>query len=70
LISDGGRSGDWRRELSVWVAAKASVQKMKKSTGCLGWSVAVVVEETEGEADVADEEGNATARGLGFGRDL
>jgi hypothetical protein len=70
LISAGGRSGGWRRELSVWVAAKAGVQKMKKSRGCLGWSVAVAVEETEGEADVADEEGNATAGGLGFGGDL
>jgi hypothetical protein len=54
----------------VWVAAKAGVQKMKKSTGCLGWSVAVAVEETEGEANVFDEEGNATAKGLGFGGDL
>jgi len=70
LISDDGRSGDWRRELSVWVAAKAGMQKMKKNTGCLGWSVAVVVEETEGEANVFDEEGNATAGGLGFGGDL
>ena len=46
-------AGGWRRELSVWVAAKAGVQKMKKSRGCLGWSVVVDVEETEGEADVA-----------------
>ena len=51
-------------------AAAVGVQKMKKSRGCLGWSVAVAVEETEGEADVADEEGNATAGGLGFGGDL
>ena len=35
------------------------------------WSgLFVAVEETEGEADVADEEGNATAGGLGFGGDL
>jgi hypothetical protein len=35
------------------------------------WSgLFVAVEETKGEADVADEEGNATAGGLGFGGDL
>ena len=53
------------RSGSVGDAAAVGVQKMKKSRGCLGWSVAVAVEETEGEADVADEEGNATAGGLG-----
>jgi hypothetical protein len=40
---------------------------MKKSGGCLGWSVAVAVEETKREADVADGEGAAAAGGLGFG---
>jgi len=48
-------------------AACGRLQKMKKSGGCLGWSVAVAVEETKREADVADGEGAAAAGGLGFG---
>ncbi|KAL9362638.1 hypothetical protein Peur_045423 [Populus x canadensis] len=56
----------WLREMRLFCGVTCGQsQKIKKSGGCLGWSVVVAVEETEREEEAA--EGKAWVEKLGNG---